>query len=329
MFLFNALRQNPIIYYSLYGRRADWRLIVSLALTALVYSPVILMIGYSLLMAVSFSLILYVQDPQAIMDNLTWEIIQPFIETFFTQALPLFAKAAAYATVMLTLILLILFAPTMSASLISSERQRQTLEVLLITLLPSEAIILGKMMSVLVTLLIPLAAIWVLLLICYALHGISFSVAIVTLIFLLVTSISFTALGLTASAFTKGITTTMMVIYGMMLPVLFIIPPLLMSMLSITVSIIFESNNSVQDVINFYGWGLVASLNPLMAAGSSATIYEANQGLFFIDGSPVSSNSGWLLSPTPWLVYVIFYTLLTLICLRLSMWQLNRLSQAK
>jgi hypothetical protein len=85
------------------------------------------------------------------------------------------------------------------------------------------------------------------------------------------------------------------------------------------VSLTMAIFNISSTVIDFYGWGAIVCLNPLAAGFFSVAVYESENSMFFgtINNTPFVS---------PWLIYIVFYSLLSRFLLWVSSQQLERLS---
>jgi len=349
MNILSNIRKNPILLHTLYTKRSDWRFGASIGLTALTYSPIGItlfttvmgMVGMFML-ALFLPFAIFINNPQEAtadarlfidetrqeMDALTQEDVYDFatsvyddLYTFSDEILPEFARLLFYSTVSFALVLLGLFAPTMSASLIAGERQRQTLEVLLISLLPAHRIALGKLLSALVYVLAPVGAVWTLLLLCFCVRGVSLIEVIVAILMLFVTGVAFTSIGLFVSSMARGITTAMMITYGLTFPLLFIVPPLLMVPVSIAIEALELDQSG--DIINFYGWGLVTSLNPIGAGLVSAIFYYNADVTWGIIGYEPFLGGYFLM---PWLLYLVIYSGLTVLLFGLTSLRLKSMS---
>ncbi|MDM8527327.1 ABC transporter permease subunit [Anaerolineales bacterium HSG24] len=346
-----SIRKNPILLHTLYTKRSNWRFGASIGLTALTYSPigitvfsmVIGLIGM-LMLGLLLPLVMFVTNPQKttaearlFIDEtrqeiaaLTQEDVYDFVTdvyddlyTFSDEVLPWFARRLFYTTVSFALVLLGLFAPTMSASLIAGERQRQTLDILLISLLPAHRVVLGKLLSALVYVLAPVGAVWTLLLLCFSVRGVSLIEVIVAILMLFVTGVAFTTIGLFVSSIARGITSAMMITYGLVLPLLFIVPPLLMVPVSFSMDVMgFDQWGGT---INFYGWGLVVSLNPIGAGLVSAIFYDNyNEDILWEVLGYERSIGGYFIMP--WLIYLVIYSGLSIVMFGLTSLRLKSMS---
>jgi ABC-type transport system involved in multi-copper enzyme maturation permease subunit len=291
--------QNPIITRSLRSRRLSWRLVAALGLAALIYCP-------ACLMALSF-----------ILNN--W-----LSSEFLFNQLDELGLIIFYLTSLFLLVMVTLFAPVMSVSAIAGERQTQTLELLVITLLPARSIVLGKLISALVHIFLLIAAVWPLILLSLVTGGVSIIEFFIAGLLLVITGIAFTVIGLFGSSLGKTTTNATIMTYGVILPG-FLLGPFL-SMLPISILLNFSSRDAwaTIEAINFYGWSLAASLNPITAAIYSAILREESGGIFF-----ATSGSGSRYDMVfPWVIFVIFYSLLSWFLIEFMIRRLDQVSQS-
>jgi ABC-type transport system involved in multi-copper enzyme maturation permease subunit len=292
--------QNPIITQSLRNRRTNWRVMAALGLAVLAYCPACLIIS-------------------------PYTIGGIYLGTgdFFLENLDEVGTVVFNATAILLFLLVTLFAPTMSAGAIAGERQRQTFDLLRVTLLPTRFIVVGKLVSALIYTLLLIAAVWPVILFSLLTGGIGLIELFVTVLLLAVTSVAFTTIGLFVSSIGRTITNATMLTYGVALPALFIAPPL--TMLTVTILLNFaNASYRLESLVNFYGWGLVLSLNPIGAAIYSAVLYAQNDQILL-----ASLNFGqqtyYLLAP--WFIYIIFYSVISWFLVQLTGQRLARMNE--
>ena len=287
--------QNPIITYSLRSRRANWRIITVTVLAVLSYGPACLIFGSYILTQLVFD---------ADLKN-------------FVRDLDEVGATIFYVTAVFLLFIVTLFAPAMAASTIAGEKQRQTLDLLLVTLLPTRSIIVGKLVSALVYTLLLIGVVWPLVIFCLFLGGVDLVELSVAGILLIVTSLAFTTVGLFMSSLSRTTTNAAMLTYGVALPALLIGP--FLAMLPVTIVLLLaDANYKLLEAVNFYGWSLAASLNPLSAAIYSGIMHAEEGGWILLETTPYH-----LLYP--WLIYIIFYGFLTFFLMKLTMRRLEKM----
>lgn len=330
-FLINLLAHNPIIKHGLFSPHPKWRQYAAIALISLGYAPMFLTTVYILFIWLPlFTIALLDSSIFANAPSLLAEWLFDFvIEDFIFDTLPLLAKAIAYITIFLLLLMQLFFAPAMTVSLIAGERQRQTLDILRVTLLSPSKIIIGKWVTMLPYIVGPSLTIWPLLMLCFAVQGIEAIVVVAALLLLITTGICFSTVGLLASTLAKSITNGMMITYGLFLPLILIAPPLLMLLVLLGMDYIGVGYHT-SDQINFYGWSTVATINPIGAGLYSAAYYEETGNMIVLKqphslGIPHWGPPDYLLWLHPWLGSPIVMGLMTGLCLRLSIWRMQKI----
>jgi ABC-type transport system involved in multi-copper enzyme maturation permease subunit len=291
----SVLSHNPIISQARHSRRRTWRKQAAIVLALISYCPALLIIFPYIITNLFFE---------------SWE--------FFVTNLDFLGQSIFYVTAIFLLVLVTLFAPTMSASTIAGERQRQTLDLLIVTLLPARSIIAGKLVSTLTHTLRLIAIAGPLIVIGLIVGGIPIIQLVVILLLLLTTATAFTIIGLFGSSLSRTTTNAVMLTYGLILPG-FLIGPFL-AMLPVTIILnLVDVSFQVEETINFYGWSLAASLNPISAAVYSAVLYEQSNEIFW------STETNYLIFP--WVIYIIFYSLMSWLLVRLTIRRLERIGE--
>jgi ABC-2 type transport system permease protein len=227
---------------------------------------------------------------------------------------------AIFSTVVLMELLLVCFiAPALTAGSISLERERQTFELLRTTLLPARTLVMGKLISAFAFLLLLLFAAFPLQSLAALFGGVAIEEIVISSVLLLVTAFAFCAIGLFFSSIVKRTLASTVLAYTFTLLSVFGIPILILITVSFISSVFFNGINqlgpSAEVWLIFLGW-LIVSSNPLAAAISSevllleqqATIYTA---LPLTNGRPFPIIS-------PWIGYCVFYLMLGLVLIVLS-----------
>lgn len=222
-------------------------------------------------------------------------------------------------TVVVQFLVASLIAPALTAGSISSEREHQTYDILRTTLLPARALVVGKLFSALFFILLLFLAAFPLLSLAFLFGGIILEEIIVAYVMLFVTALTFCSIGLffsscqrrTVVANVLAYTTTLIIIAG--LPLLLFIGQLALPLI---VNIYENLSNPTVDIwVIAIGW-LITALNPLLAGAMSEALLIETQAIWFTS-MPISPGRS-ITVISPWLGYVIFYTLLSLYLLRRS-----------
>ncbi len=237
-----------------------------------------------------------------------------------------FGKAIFGLVIALELITISFTAPALTAGMISSERERKTYDLLRVTLLPSVDLIRGKYISGLVFVFLLVFTSLPLIGPAFMIGGVSIPEVFIASIIVLVTAIAFCAMGIFfSSLFSRTLISTVFT-YGLSILLIFGIP-----FVSLIIVIVFgvsiESSArglapGVANVILVLGWLLVA-LTPLATILATEIAYlDQNTWLLFTVSMPDNAKMTLV---SPWVIYVIFYLLLSFVLLWISI----RLNQRK
>jgi ABC-type transport system involved in multi-copper enzyme maturation permease subunit len=228
-----------------------------------------------------------------------------------------------FSTVVLLELLMISFiAPSLTSGAISSERERQTFDLLHISLLSAPSLIFGKLSSAVVYLLLLIFTAIPIQSLAFFLGGVGAAELIISTLMLVVTAVFFCALGLFFSSFTKRTTVATVLTHGsnMFSYVVFFIFLFMLGMFS---SISYSTSHSaiVQDMTTGILW-FMFSTNAFFAAVVSEAILIDSQSVFYTTSGFFGTSSFPLLSP--WLIYVTFHTFFTTLLILLSIYFVNR-----
>jgi ABC-2 type transport system permease protein len=295
MKLLSNLMQNPLIARSLRLQRLNRRrMMIGLVGTMLIsHCPACMVISLVVLIA-----------PDRFFNNLD-----------------MIGSIIFYITAIGLLVATIFLAPRSSIGAIAQEREHQTLDLLLITLLPVRSIIIGKLVSALIYALLLIASIVPLFVLCLMIGGVAIVEMMVTLLLLFTTLVAFTVIGLFVSSLARTTTNAALLTYGVALPG-FLVGPFL-GILPMTIALNLAGvSYQVERVVNFYGWSLAASLNPISAAVYSVYLRSNGNG-FILAQETILSETRYLLYP--WVIYVIFYAFVAWLLVEFTARRLERM----
>ena len=232
-------------------------------------------------------------------------------------------KAIFGTVVLLELLLLSFIAPGLTAGAITSERERQTFEILRTTLLSARSLVLGKLSSALSFLLLLIIAALPIQSLAFLLGGVGLGEMVASSLMLVVTAIFFCTLGIFFSSFMKRTLTATVASYAVIL-LSFLILVVIFFLVAYVESYSYNSLNTQfsEYILTLILWFLI-STNPLMAAIMSEVILVDQQNLFYTTSSMFGSFGPTFL-PSPWLVYVVFYLFLTVVLMLLSIYFVKR-----
>jgi ABC-2 type transport system permease protein len=232
------------------------------------------------------------------------------------------AGKAIFGSVVLFEFLLIGFiGPALTAGAVTSERERQTYDLLRTTLLSARALVFGKLGSACMYLVLLIFTAVPIEALAFLLGGVGLEELLVSGLLLLVNTVFCCALGLFCSSFSKRTLTATVTSYAIiLLSVLglgvtaFVITYLMSTFLS---NVNPSSSDSLAYVLIGILW-LMSATNPFSAAIVSEIFLIQDQTLFLIRIPASSSFGTTLYLPSPWTLHVLFYAVLTALMIFLS-----------
>lgn len=228
-----------------------------------------------------------------------------------------------FGTVILIELLLIGFiGPGLTSGAITSERERRTLDLLKTTLLTSRELVLGKLSASVIYLFLLILTVLPIQSLAFILGGVGAAEVVISTLFLIVTAVFFSTLGIFFSSFLKRTLAATVSSYGSILLSALAILFFVFSMGFVT-SIMYNSTSTInEDVLMVIVW-LVISTNPLLAPIFTEVILIEDQSIWISSSTSLIGTSNLHLL-SPWIIYVFTYTLLTLIMIILSIWFVKR-----
>lgn len=243
-----------------------------------------------------------------------------------TQYGPVIGKAIFVGTALLLLAIVSLIAPAFTAGSLAGERERLTYEILLITPMTAGRIVWGKLGAVFVFLLLLILASLPIQSLAFLFGGVALPEVLISALGVVITALAFGAIGLYISSLMRTMMSAVMLTYGIVIPFIYGLPFLLMMVASIS-SFLFGSvvNDPSVPTLLFliYVGGFLASINPYSAAVLTGVVAADGRGYFFFKET-IDQTSVWLVSP--WLVYVLFYSLLTAVLVWLTIRRVAKIS---
>ncbi len=213
--------------------------------------------------------------------------------------------------------LLMFIVPALTATSISGERERQTLDLMLCSDVSTWSIVMGKLVVSAAHVLLLIIASLPILGMVLLFGGITFGEMLLLLLFYIITALMIASLGIFCSTLFRKSVVAVIATY-IFLGILGAGPVIALVMIEI---FNMRSGNIV------YSYGLVASiLLPSPAFGYTSFISSGQGGSFSIFGEiqQLADNSqGWLRFLKPWLLNSAFNLVLSAILISLSAWKLN------
>ena len=215
-------------------------------------------------------------------------------------------------------------APALTAGAISSERERQTYDLLRTTLLSARSLVLGKLISALFFLLLLLVVAFPLQSLASLFGGVAVGEVLVAFLLLIVTALTFSTIGLLISSLLRSTLAATVISYVAAIILVFGEPTLIgiaLSFLSMLSGLMYSANLAAIQVqileILLFSFGyILVSLNPLATIIASEIMLVENQNLFYT--TLPMSNGGNFPILAPWITYTLFYGLLSLVFIWLS-----------
>jgi len=230
-------------------------------------------------------------------------------------------KVIFSTVVLLELLMLGFIGPALTAGSIASEREHKTIDLLKTSLLSARSIVLGKLSSAAAFLLLLVFTAIPLQSLAFFLGGVGMAEIAVSTLMLVVTAIFFCALGLFFSSFARRTLIATVYSYSSIL-----ISFILFILLFFSISVLDSTYGSVpptllENIITIAAWSLF-STNPFFAAIMSETILIDDQSLYTTTNAFFGNTS--LILPSPWIIYLAFYILLTILLISLSIYFVKR-----
>ena len=228
-------------------------------------------------------------------------------------------KVIFSTVVLLELLMLGFIGPALTSGAISSERERKTIDLLRTSLLSGRALVFGKLSSAVVFLLLLILTAIPVQSLAFFLGGVGMAEMVVSTLMLVVTAIFFCTLGLFFSSFSQRTLISTVFSYASIL-ISFIVFIFLLFFINILSSSNYPSTFA-ENIVTVATW-FIFSTNPFFAATMSETILINDQSLFITTNSIIGNSL--LPLPSPWIIYIIFYTILTILLIALSVHFVNR-----
>ncbi len=209
------------------------------------------------------------------------------------------------AIVVFETLLVIFLAPAVTAGTISGERERQTFDLLMTTLLKPRAIVLGKMGAALAFLLVLILAVAPFESLAFMIGGVAPEEVLVSLLVLVCAALLYGSVGIFWSSLLKSTAGSTVLAYGSLLLALAGLPFLWFLITLVLNSTTSQAGNGFQATpLYVYFSGLILSTNPIFAMGISEAYVRQGKGLlWFTDTTIVNGHTLWL--PQPWLVFCV------------------------
>lgn len=218
---------------------------------------------------------------------------------------------AIFITVMTsTLVQVCVITPALTAGAISGEKERQSYDLLITTMLSPLQIILGKLTSALAFAMLLIFASLPMAGLSFLFGGVSGTELLIGVAGLTATAICYATIGVFWSTVMRSTLAANVMSVGSVIFLLLFIP-----FIFVVGSMIIGAFDNEPGIIYIYTVGLLLSAHPFIALGITEATLSSGENAFFFN---VPSNTGDILVPSPWLVYLFLTALATGLFLVLS-----------
>ena len=218
---------------------------------------------------------------------------------------------AIFLTVMTaSLIQVCVITPSLTAGTVSGEKERQSYDLLITTLLSPLQIALGKLTSALAFALLLIIAALPIAGLSFLFGGVSGTELLIGVVGLTVTAVCYATIGLFWSTVMRSTLAATVMAQGTVIMLLLLIP-----FLFVVGSLLTDSFSHQPGILYIYTVGLLLSAHPFIALGLTAGFLYSGEGPLLIK---IPLSAGDIMVPSPWLVYCFISVLLTIFFLTLT-----------
>ncbi len=212
--------------------------------------------------------------------------------------------------------------PALTAGAITSERERQTFDLLRTTLLSARAMVFGKLGSACLYLFLLLLTALPIEALAFLLGGVGLEELLVSSLMLVVNTVFFCALGLLCSSFTTRTLTATVSSYAIiLLSVLALGLTVFLLGFFMTTTLGSSGGSQASEYLFELVLWIMSASNPFSAAIVSETFLIQDQSLFIVK-VPLAGTTAYLISP--WILHVALYVILTAVMILFSVQLVKR-----
>jgi hypothetical protein len=234
-------------------------------------------------------------------------------------------KVVFFGLVGIELFLVCFIAPAFTAGAISSERERQTYELLRTTLLPARSLVLGKLTSALSFIVLLLFAAVPLQSLAFLLGGVAPEEVMISLVMLLATAIASGSAGIFFSTLMKRTLGASVLTYAFALVSVLGLPLLMITFVPAYDLLFFSYGSAPSPLLQavmMYAFGLLVCLNPLATATFTEIILSEEHSALGM--SYTLSNGTTIPLISPWLPYTFFCLFFSLVVILVTIQLVKR-----
>ena len=240
----------------------------------------------------------------------------------------IFGKAIFGLLVGMEMVMISFVAPALTSGAISTERERQTYDLLRVTLLSPRSLVMGKYLSGLVFIFLLLFTSLPLQSPAFLLGGLLPEEILIATLILAVTALAFCAVGLFTSSFFTRTLVFSVLSYAFAIFLVFGIPIILIIFLILfntSIETLVEHLPRMWQAVLLGAAWLLLSITPFGTIVASEVILLDQSSIFYAT-IPFPSNAEVVL-PSPWLVYTPIYLLFSGLLLWLSVRRVSKLEK--
>jgi ABC-2 type transport system permease protein len=210
-----------------------------------------------------------------------------------------------------SLIQVCVITPSLTAGAVSGEKERQSYDLLITTLLSPLQIALGKLASALAFAMLLIIAALPMAALAFLFGGVSGTELLIGVLGLVVTAVCYATVGLFWSTVMRTTLAATVMAQGTVILILLAVPFLF------TVGTLLAQpfDGGEPTVPYIYVMGTLLSAHPFIALGMTATFLANGDSPWLVE---IPSDIGDLTLPSPWLAYIFISALLTVLFLFLS-----------
>lgn len=231
----------------------------------------------------------------------------------------LLGKALFGVVVGMELLLVSLIAPALTVGAISSERERQTFDLLRVTLLPARAVIHGKLLAALAFLALLLFSALPFQSLAFLFGGVSLEEIGISILILVVSAVFFSTLGIFFSSLVRRTLVGTVLCYALTILIVFGLPIMILVVslfFNPVIGTILDRASQFFEFALVTGAWLLVALNPISASIATETLLVGERSIFYYRLSLPAGGSVVLISP--WILYSLAYLLASWLLLRVS-----------
>jgi len=289
----NIFMQNPVILKELRSRMRGNRTFVILTLYLFMLSGIILLT--------------YLGFESSNTGGLTLSVRQTLGKTIFGLVTGFQLMTVSFIS------------PALTAGAIASEREQQTLDLLRTTLLPARSLVLGKLNTALYFVFLLLFATLPIQSIAFLVGGVTVVEFVVGTLLVFVSAVAYSATGIFFSSFTRRTLIATVLSYAFTIMLFFGLPFLILMFTGMFGAGISGSGGAMSDVLTILAGimlYLMIAVNPVATIIASEIILLEEQTVVFFM-FPITNTVNFPVI-SPWIVYTLLYTLISLLLIFVS-----------